>query len=185
MEVKSSHLSFPLTNTHLMGSKFYNWAWTRLRMNAKRSHPSSAYSAQSVAIPFHSIPSAAVMLRCSALKQLTLCARQRGIYSCWCRFLLGVYVQWRSQVISGDSFADDTFIRDQESGIFFDPEKLHVLNHKGDDSKVKGPLNIARPIQGWPVIVQAGQSEPGRQLAAKTAEVVFCSPRDLESAMAL
>lgn len=62
---------------------------------------------------------------------------------------------------------------------------MHVLDHKGDDLKVRGPLNIARPIQGWPVIVQAGQSDPGRQLAGETAEVVFCSPRDLESAKVL
>jgi FMN-dependent oxidoreductase (nitrilotriacetate monooxygenase family) len=90
-------------------------------------------------------------------------------------------------VVTGlwDSFADDAFIRDQASGIFFDPEKLHVLNHEGTDLKVKGPLNIARPVQGWPVIVQAGQSEPGRQLAAETAEVVFCSPRDLNAAQSL
>ncbi|EHY60297.1 hypothetical protein HRR83_000059 [Exophiala dermatitidis] len=90
-------------------------------------------------------------------------------------------------VVTGlwDSFADDAFIRDQESGIFFDPDKMHVLNHVGDELKVKGPLNIARPVQGWPVIVQAGQSEPGRQLAAETAEAVFCSPRDLEAAKAL
>ncbi|KAL4976709.1 luciferase-like domain-containing protein [Aspergillus desertorum] len=91
------------------------------------------------------------------------------------------------EVVTGlwDSFADDAFIRDKESGIFFDPEKMHVLNHHGDDLKVRGPLNIARPVQGWPVIVQAGQSEPGRQLAAETAEAVFCSPRDLEGAKAL
>ncbi|KAL3485106.1 luciferase-like domain-containing protein [Aspergillus germanicus] len=90
-------------------------------------------------------------------------------------------------VVTGlwDSFADDAFIRDRESGIFFDPEKMHVLNHKGDDLSVRGPLNIARPVQGWPVIVQAGQSEPGRQLAAETAEAVFCSPRDLHAAKAL
>lgn len=90
-------------------------------------------------------------------------------------------------VVTGlwDSFADDAFVRDQATGIYLDPEKLHVLNHKGNELKVKGPLNIARPIQGWPVIVQAGQSEPGRQLAAETAEVVFCSPRDLDSAKAL
>ena len=90
-------------------------------------------------------------------------------------------------VVTGlwDSFADDAFIRDTKSGTYFDPEKMHVLNHRGDELKVKGPLNIARPVQGWPVIVQAGQSEPGRQLAAETAEVVFCSPRDLESAKAL
>lgn len=90
-------------------------------------------------------------------------------------------------VVTGlwDSFADDAFIRDQESGIFFDPEKMHVLNHKGDELSVRGPLNIARPVQGWPVIVQAGQSEPGRQLAAETAEVVFSAPRDIASAKAL
>ncbi|KAK4441995.1 nitrilotriacetate monooxygenase component A [Podospora aff. communis PSN243] len=90
-------------------------------------------------------------------------------------------------VVTGlwDSFADDAFIRDRESGIYFDPDKLHVLDHKGDDLKVRGPLNIARPVQGWPVIVQAGQSEPGRQLAGETAEVVFCSPRDLATAKEL
>jgi Luciferase-like monooxygenase len=55
-----------------------------------------------------------------------------------------------------DSWADDAFIRDVESGLYFDPEKLHVLNHKGEHLTVRGPLNIARPIQGWPVIVQAG-----------------------------
>jgi len=55
-----------------------------------------------------------------------------------------------------DSFADDAFVRDAETGIFFDPEQLHVLNHKGPEFSVKGPLNIARPVQFWPVIVQAG-----------------------------
>jgi len=91
------------------------------------------------------------------------------------------------EVVTGlwDSFADDAFIRDQQSGIFFDAEKMHVLDHKGEELSVRGPLNIARPVQGWPVIVQAGQSEPGRQLAAETAELVFCSPRDLAAAKAL
>ncbi|TLX08164.1 LLM class flavin-dependent oxidoreductase [Rhizobium sp. MHM7A] len=90
-------------------------------------------------------------------------------------------------VVTGlwDSFADDAFIRDRESGLFFDPEKMHVLGHKGEELSVRGPLNIARPPQGWPVIVQAGQSDPGRQLAAETAEVVFCSPRDLAAGKAL
>jgi FMN-dependent oxidoreductase (nitrilotriacetate monooxygenase family) len=84
-------------------------------------------------------------------------------------------------VVTGlwDSWADDAFIRDVESGVFFDPEKMHVLNHKGEHFKVKGPLNIARPIQGWPVIVQAGASEAGRQIAAETAEVVFTGQTNL------
>ncbi|WP_337268538.1 LLM class flavin-dependent oxidoreductase [Oryzifoliimicrobium ureilyticus] len=84
-----------------------------------------------------------------------------------------------------DSFADDAFIRNQESGIYFDVSKMHVLDHKGNELSVRGPLNIARPVQGWPVIVQAGQSEAGRQLAAETAELVFCSPRDIALAREL
>jgi FMN-dependent oxidoreductase (nitrilotriacetate monooxygenase family) len=84
-------------------------------------------------------------------------------------------------VVTGlwDSWADDAFIRDAESGIFFDPERLHVLDHKGKYYSVRGPLNIARPIQGWPVIVQAGASEAGRQLAAETAEAVFAGQSTL------
>ncbi|OOF90954.1 hypothetical protein ASPCADRAFT_177958 [Aspergillus carbonarius ITEM 5010] len=90
-------------------------------------------------------------------------------------------------VVTGlwDSFADDAFLRDKESGIFFNPDKMHVLDHVGEEFKVRGPLNIARPVQGWPVIIQAGQSEPGRQLAAETAEAVFCSPRDIGAAKEL
>src|SRR3954466_8392781 len=78
-------------------------------------------------------------------------------------------------VVTGlwDSWADDAFLRDVESGVYFDPEKLHTLDHNGEHFKVKGPLNIARPVQGWPVIVQAGASEAGRQIAAETAEAVF------------
>ena len=87
-------------------------------------------------------------------------------------------------VVTGlwDSWADDAFIRDVEAGIYFDPEKLHVLDHKGPHLSVRGPLNIARPVQGWPVIVQAGASEAGRQLAAETAEVVFSGVNNLKDA---
>jgi alkanesulfonate monooxygenase len=95
------------------------------------------------------------------------------------------YVRAREfyDVVTGlwDSWADDAFVRDVEAGVYFDPAKLHVLNHKGPHLSVRGPLNIARPIQGWPVIVQAGASEAGRQLAAETAEVVFGASGNLES----
>lgn len=86
------------------------------------------------------------------------------------------------QVVTGlwDSWADDAWLRDQESGIFFDPARMHVLDHKGEHLSVRGPLNIARPVQGWPVIVQAGASDAGRQLAAETAEVIFASSRTIE-----
>ncbi|MGM4982099.1 MULTISPECIES: LLM class flavin-dependent oxidoreductase [Rhizobium] len=90
-------------------------------------------------------------------------------------------------VVTGlwDSFADDAFIRNAETGIFFDPEKMHVLAHKGEELSVRGPLNIARSPQGWPVIVQAGQSDAGRQLAAETAEAVFAAPRNLGDGKAI
>ncbi|PWR20781.1 LLM class flavin-dependent oxidoreductase [Zavarzinia compransoris] len=87
-------------------------------------------------------------------------------------------------VVTGlwDSFADDAFIRDAASGLYFDPDRLHRLDHRGEFLSVRGPLHIARPVQGWPVIVQAGASEPGRQLAAETAELVFCAPGTIAGA---
>lgn len=89
-------------------------------------------------------------------------------------------------VVTGlwDSFADDAFIRDVESGIFWDPAKMHVLDHKGEELSVRGPLNVARPVQGWPVIVQAGASDAGRQLAAETAEMVFAAGGPIGDAQA-
>ncbi len=93
------------------------------------------------------------------------------------------YVRAREfyDVVTGlwDSFADDAFVRDVDGGLYFDPARMHVLDHKGPSLSVRGPLNIARPVQGWPVIVQAGSSEPGRQLAAETAEVIFGAPGNL------
>ncbi len=90
-------------------------------------------------------------------------------------------------VVTGlwDSWADDAFVRDVENGIYFDPDKLHVLDHKGQYLSVRGPLNIARPIQGWPVIVQAGASEAGRQIAAETAEAVFTAQPTLPTRQGL
>src|SRR6202022_3889460 len=87
-------------------------------------------------------------------------------------------------VVTGlwDSWAEDAFVRDVETGLYFDPERMHVLDHKGEFLSVRGPLNIARPIQGWPVIVQAGASDAGRQLAAETAEMIFASGGKLADA---
>jgi FMN-dependent oxidoreductase (nitrilotriacetate monooxygenase family) len=81
-----------------------------------------------------------------------------------------------------DSWADDAFIRDVDSGVYFEPSRLHVLEHRGEHLKVRGPLNIARPPQGWPVIVQAGSSEAGQSLAADTAEIVFSAQNTLADA---
>ena len=75
--------------------------------------------------------------------------------------------------------AEDAFTRDVKSGLFFDPDRMHTLAHKGEYYSVRGPLHIARPVQGWPVIVQAGASDSGRQLAAETAEAVFTPPANI------
>jgi alkanesulfonate monooxygenase len=89
-------------------------------------------------------------------------------------------------VVTGlwDGWADDALVRDVESGIFFDPDRVRPLNHKGDEFSVRGPLNVARPVQGWPVIVQAGASDAGRQIAAETAEMVFAAGGPLADAQA-
>ncbi|QXG30913.1 LLM class flavin-dependent oxidoreductase [Pseudomonas viridiflava] len=90
------------------------------------------------------------------------------------------------QVVTGlwNSWADDAFTRDKASGQYYDPAKVQVLNHKGEHFSVKGPLNVARSPQGQPVVVQAGSSEVGRDLAAQTAEVVFTAQTSLASAQA-
>lgn len=81
-----------------------------------------------------------------------------------------------------DSWEDDAFIRDRESGVFFDAAKLHKLNHQGQFFSVEGPLNIKRSPQGQPVIFQAGASEAGIALAGKSADAVFTNARTLEEA---
>jgi len=81
-----------------------------------------------------------------------------------------------------NTWEDDAFIEDRENGLYFDPAKMHYLNHKGDHFQVRGPLNIRRSPQGHPVIVQAGQSEAGRQLAARTTEVIFSVQQQIEPA---
>lgn len=82
-----------------------------------------------------------------------------------------------------DSWEDDAFVGDKEKGVFFDPSKLHTLNHKGNHFSVQGPLNVARSKQGYPVIFQAGSSESGKDLAAKSADAVYTGHETFEEAM--
>ena len=88
------------------------------------------------------------------------------------------------EVVKGlwDSWEDDAFIRDRSTGRYFDPTKLHALNHKGKNFSVRGPLNVARPPQGHPVLFQAGSSEAGRESAARFAEGVFTPQHALAGA---
>lgn len=88
------------------------------------------------------------------------------------------------EVVKGlwDSWEEDALIRDQESGIFFDPAKLHVLDHKGEHFKVRGPLTVARTPQGRPLLVQAGASAQGLAIAAASADLVYAAPHDIDTA---
>jgi len=81
-----------------------------------------------------------------------------------------------------DSWDENAFVRDKASGRYFDPTRLHVLNHKGEHFSVRGPLNVPRPPQGHPVIVQAGSSDVGKELAAEIAEVVFTAHQSVDNA---
>jgi N-acetyl-S-(2-succino)cysteine monooxygenase len=81
-----------------------------------------------------------------------------------------------------DSWEDDAFVRNKETGVFFDPAKMHRLDHKGKYFNVQGPLNIARSKQGQPVVFQAGSSESGRNLAGKGADAVFTGHETIEEA---
>jgi len=83
-----------------------------------------------------------------------------------------------------DSWDDDAFVFDKAAGRYYDPAKLHVLNHKGRHFSVRGPLNVGRSPQGHPVIVQAGASEQGREMAGARAEIVYTLQFALDGAKA-
>ncbi len=88
------------------------------------------------------------------------------------------------EVVKGlwDSWDDDAFVHDKVSGLFYDPARMHVLDHRGTHFAVRGPLTVARTPQGYPVMVQAGASEQGQEIAAASADVVFTAQTDLADA---
>jgi FMN-dependent oxidoreductase (nitrilotriacetate monooxygenase family) len=88
------------------------------------------------------------------------------------------------QVVKGlwDSWEEDAFVRNKESGQFFDATKLHAIDHHGDFFQVAGPLNIGRTPQGRPIIFQAGASDDGKKLAATHADAIFTHHESLAEA---
>lgn len=83
-----------------------------------------------------------------------------------------------------DSWEDDAILADRERGVFADTDRIHAIEHHGRHLKVQGPLNIARPPQGHPLLVQAGSSEAGKEFAARFAEAVFTAQQTLADAQA-
>ncbi|MDO9712648.1 LLM class flavin-dependent oxidoreductase [Paracraurococcus lichenis] len=90
------------------------------------------------------------------------------------------------EVVKGlwDSWDEDALVNDKQTGIFFDPAKLHALNHVGKHFKVKGPLSVKRTPQGRPILVQAGASDQGIDIAAESADVVYSVSQDMEQGRA-
>jgi len=83
-----------------------------------------------------------------------------------------------------DSWEDEALLIDKQSGYFADPQRVHHLNHEGKFFKVRGPLNVPRPPQGHPIVVQAGSSESGKQLAAAEADIHFVFMSNIEKGLA-
>jgi FMN-dependent oxidoreductase (nitrilotriacetate monooxygenase family) len=81
-----------------------------------------------------------------------------------------------------DSWEDDTIVADKAAGVWGDSAKIHPPAHRGEHFSVQGALNIPRSPQGYPLLVQAGSSEDGKQLAAKYAEAVFTAQQTLGEA---
>jgi N-acetyl-S-(2-succino)cysteine monooxygenase len=90
------------------------------------------------------------------------------------------------QVVTGlwDSWDADAFAHDKDSGLFFHPDRMHVLNHRGPHFSVRGPLTVARTPQGRPILVQAGVSDQGQEIAAASADIVFTAQISLDQARA-
>lgn len=83
-----------------------------------------------------------------------------------------------------DEWGDDAFIRDKASGRYFDPARLRVLGHSGESFRVRGPLNISRPPQGYPVLAQAGSSGPGQGLGSRVADLIYTAQNNKAAALA-
>lgn len=82
-----------------------------------------------------------------------------------------------------DSWAPDAFPQDKATGQFLDSTRVHTLDHRGEHFTVRGPLNLARSPQGYPVLFMAGQSEPGRELAAQHADCLFSVARSKQESI--
>lgn len=81
-----------------------------------------------------------------------------------------------------DSWSDNAIRADRESGVWVEPAGLKPLNHQGRFYSVQGPINMPRPPQGRPVLVQAGSSVPGMDLGSSVADVIYTAQPRKEQA---
>ncbi|MFK4305221.1 FMN-dependent oxidoreductase (nitrilotriacetate monooxygenase family) [Paenibacillus sp. RC254] len=83
-----------------------------------------------------------------------------------------------------DSWEDDALLFNKDEGLYADTDKIHAIRHKSERFSVEGPLNLPRPPQGYPVLAQAGSSEDGKELAARTGEMIYTAQQTLKDAQA-
>lgn len=90
------------------------------------------------------------------------------------------------EVVSGlwQTWERDALKRDRTTGVYADPAKVHELNFEGKYLSSRGPLTVPQTPQGWPVLLQAGQSGRGMEFAGRWADLIFTGPRNLEGAVA-
>jgi N-acetyl-S-(2-succino)cysteine monooxygenase len=81
-----------------------------------------------------------------------------------------------------DSWGDDALKRDGARNLFCDTSKIAAIKHRGQSFNVQGPLRLPRPVQGWPVLVQAGGSPQGVEFAALVGEVIFTAQTEIDLA---
>jgi alkanesulfonate monooxygenase SsuD/methylene tetrahydromethanopterin reductase-like flavin-dependent oxidoreductase (luciferase family) len=81
-----------------------------------------------------------------------------------------------------DSWEAEAVVADRATGRYADPARLHKISHRGRNFAVAGPLNVERPPQGYPLLVQAGSSEDGKDFAARHAEAIFTAHQTYEGA---
>ncbi|MBD1552608.1 NtaA/DmoA family FMN-dependent monooxygenase [Pseudomonas typographi] len=71
------------------------------------------------------------------------------------------------------SWEDGAVLHDPATNRFFDPDKIHKINHDGKRYRVEGPHIVEPSPQRTPVLFQAGNSSAGRAFAVRNAEVTF------------
>jgi FMN-dependent oxidoreductase (nitrilotriacetate monooxygenase family) len=85
------------------------------------------------------------------------------------------------EILAGlwDSWEDDAFVADTETGQLIDRTKLHTLGFRGRYRSVEGPLNAVRPPQGHPPLAVVGGAQNSRELAYRYANLLFVSPASI------
>jgi FMN-dependent oxidoreductase (nitrilotriacetate monooxygenase family) len=79
-----------------------------------------------------------------------------------------------------DSWGPDAVLADVESGTYVDPSGIRAVEHQGPQFDVRGFATLPAGPQGYPVLLQAGDSAEGRAFGARHADALFTLHSSLE-----